>query len=242
MNTVSQPDTEELIELTARGDAQAREQLLVRHRKKLLKMVAVRLDRGVAARLDPSDVVQEAMAEAAQHLDEFLRTRPLPYYAWLRQFAWERLVKLHRHHIRSKKRCVTREEGSMPLPEDSVQRLARLVASGASPSQALIRNELRQRLRAALDQLAPDDREILVMRNLEQLSIAEIAEVLGLTEGAVKVRHLRALRRLRTILGPSWSSSTSSASRRGRRSIRASLPPSTRSTPRPCASCFPPCR
>jgi RNA polymerase sigma-70 factor (ECF subfamily) len=41
------------------------------------------------------------------------------------------------------------------------------------------------------------------MRNLEQLSIAEIAEVLGLTEGAIMVRHLRALRRLRTILGES---------------------------------------
>ena len=82
-------------------------------------------------------------------------------------------------------------------------RLARLVASDTSPSQALIHSELRQRLRAALDQLAPHDREILVMRNLEQLPIAEIAEVLDLTEGAVKVRHLRALRRLRTILGES---------------------------------------
>jgi RNA polymerase sigma-70 factor (ECF subfamily) len=204
VNTVSQPDTAELIDLTARGDAAAREQLLIRHRKRLLKMVAVRLDRGVAARFDPSDVVQEALAEAAQHLDEFLRTRPLPYYAWLRQFAWEKLVKLHRHHIGSKKRSVTREEAwSMPLPEDSVLRLARLVASGASPSQALIRNELRERLRAALEQLAPHDREILVMRNLEQLPIAEIAEVLGLSEGAVKVRHLRALRRLRTVLGES---------------------------------------
>jgi RNA polymerase sigma-70 factor (ECF subfamily) len=67
----------------------------------------------------------------------------------------------------------------------------------------LIRNEMRQRLRAALDQLAPHDREILVMRNLERLSVAEIAEVLGLTAGAVKVRHLRALRRLRAILGES---------------------------------------
>jgi RNA polymerase sigma-70 factor, ECF subfamily len=204
MNAVSQPDTQELIERAARGDAEARGELLVRHRKRLLKMVAERLDRGVAARLDPSDVVQEALAAAAQHLDEFLRTRPLPYYAWLRQFAWEKLVKLHRHHIRSKKRSVTREEAwSMPLPEDSVVRLARLLSKGASPSQALIRNEMRERLRAALDQLAPHDREILVMRNLEQLPVAEIAEVLGLTEGTVKVRHLRALRRLRDILGES---------------------------------------
>jgi RNA polymerase sigma-70 factor (ECF subfamily) len=204
MDTVSQPGTEELIERTTRGDVDARQQLLVRHRERLVKMVAVRLERGLAARLDPSDVVQEALAAAAQHLDEFLRMRPLPYYAWLRQFAWERLVKLQRHHVRSKKRSITREEAwSMPLPEDSVLRLARLVACGTSPSQALIRNELRERLRAALDQLAPHDREILVMRNLEQLTIAEIAEVLGLTKGAVKVRHLRALRRLRAMLGES---------------------------------------
>jgi RNA polymerase sigma-70 factor (ECF subfamily) len=202
MNTAQRPDTEELIERAGRGDATALPQLLVRHRGQLRKMVEVRLYRRIAARVDPSDVVQEALAEAALHFDEYLRTRPLPFSAWLRQFAWERFVKLHRHHIHSQKRSVGREEAlSMPLPDDSVVQLARrLLASGTSPSHALIRDELRQRLRTALEQLAPHDREILVMRNLEQLPIAEIAAVLGLTEGAVKVRHLRALQRLRKVL------------------------------------------
>ena len=67
----------------------------------------------MAARLDPSDVVQEALAQAAQHFDEYLRTRPLPFSAWLRQFAWERLVKLHRRHIRAQKRSVNREEAGV---------------------------------------------------------------------------------------------------------------------------------
>jgi RNA polymerase sigma-70 factor (ECF subfamily) len=174
MNTAPGPDTGELIEHAGQGDATALPQLLVRHRARLLKMVAVRLDRRLVARVDPSDVVQEALAEAAQHFDEYLRTRRLPFSAWLRQFAWERLVKLHRHHVRAQKRSILREEAwSMPLPDDSVVRLARrLLASGTSPSQALIQDELRQRLRAALNQLAPHDREILVMRNLEQLPIA----------------------------------------------------------------------
>jgi RNA polymerase sigma-70 factor (ECF subfamily) len=202
MNTAPRPDTEELLERASHGDATSLQQLLVRHRDRLCRMVAARLDRRVATRVDPSDVVQEALAEAAQHLNVYLRTRPLPFSAWLRQFAWERVVKLHRHHIHAQKRSVSREEAwSMPLPDDSVLQLARrLLASDTSPSQALIRDELRQRLRAALDQLAPHDREILVMRNLEQLPIAEIAAVLGLTEGAVKVRHVRALQRLRSIL------------------------------------------
>ena len=103
--------------------------------------------RRLAARVDPSDVVQEVLAEAIQHFAEYLRTRPLPFSAWLRQFAWQRLVKLHRHHIRAQKRSVRREEGlSMPLPDDSVVRLARrLLARGSSPSQALIHDELRKR-------------------------------------------------------------------------------------------------
>ena len=202
MSTSSEPDTEELVERAGHGDATALPWLLVRHRDRLRKMVAVRLDRRVAARVDASDVVQEAFAEAAKQFEEYLRTRPLPFSAWLRQLAWERLVKLHRRHIHAQKRSIRREEDwSMPLPEDSVLRLARrLLAGGTSPSQAMIRDEQRHRLRVALEQLAPHDREILVMRNLEQLPIAEIAEILCLTEGAVKVRHLRALQRLRVVL------------------------------------------
>jgi RNA polymerase sigma-70 factor (ECF subfamily) len=56
------------------------------------------------------------------------------------------------------------------------------------------------RVRAALARLGERDREVLVLRYLEQMSTAEIAAVLGTTAGAVKVRHLRALERLRGLL------------------------------------------
>jgi RNA polymerase sigma-70 factor (ECF subfamily) len=196
------PDTEELIELAAAGDREAGHELLERHRARLRKMVAVRIDRRLAARVDPSDVVQDVLTEAFRHLDEFLRERPLPFYSWLRQFAWQRLVKLHRRHIGSQKRSVAREEQwAMPLPDESALELAdRLLARESSPIRRLIRKELRERLQAALTKLSERDREILVMRNLEQLSIAEIAAALGIREGTVKVRHLRALKRLRELL------------------------------------------
>ena len=74
-------------------------------------MVAVRLDRRLAARVDPSDVVQEALADASRRLDDYLLSRPLPFFAWLRQFAWERLVELHRRHVTPQRRSVIREEG-----------------------------------------------------------------------------------------------------------------------------------
>jgi RNA polymerase sigma-70 factor (ECF subfamily) len=109
---------------------------------------------------------------------------------------------LHRRHVRADKRSVRREQaGILDLPEDSAAELAgRLAASGTSPSQRLVRAELRQGLQRALQELPERDREVLVLRQLEQLSVAQTAKVLGISAGAVKVRHLRALQRLRALL------------------------------------------
>jgi RNA polymerase sigma-70 factor (ECF subfamily) len=196
-------DTEELIARARGGDVAARERLLGRHRDRLLKMVALRLDRRLAARLDPSDVVQEALGEAAQKLSDYLRQRPLPFYPWLRRFAWEHLVKQHQRHLTARKRSAAREQPQLPgLPDESAQELAqRLAAPGTSPSDHLLRAELRQRVRDALARLSDGDREVLVLRYLEQLAMGEIAAVLDIAEGAVKMRHTRALQRLAGLLG-----------------------------------------
>ena len=86
--TTHPPDTEELLRQAGQGDEPARQQLLVRHRDRLKRMVAVRLDPRLAVRVDPSDVVQEALLDAAQKLDGYLRDRPVPFYPWLRRLAW----------------------------------------------------------------------------------------------------------------------------------------------------------
>src|SRR5262245_16411262 len=86
-------DTGELIERASQGDASARQQLLIRHRERLRLMVALRMDARLVARVDPSDIVQEALVDATHHLDDFLRDRPLPFYLWLRRLAWEQLIK-----------------------------------------------------------------------------------------------------------------------------------------------------
>ncbi len=196
-------ETDQLIDRARGGDAEARQQLLVRHQKRLRRMIALRLDRRLLARIAPSDVVQEVLTDAAQKLSDYLRRRPLPFFPWLRQLAWDRLIDLHRRHVRAGKRSVTREEaGILDLPEDSAVELAsRLADLGSSPSDHLVREELRQRVQAGLARLADRDREVLVLRHLEQLSTKEVAAVLGVTEAAVKVRHVRALERLHDLLG-----------------------------------------
>jgi RNA polymerase sigma-70 factor (ECF subfamily) len=202
MMTTRDPDTDELMTRSLRGEAGAAESLLDRHRDRLRRMIAARLDRRIRSRVDPSDVVQEALAAAARGLPGYLRHAPLPFFAWLRQFARERLAKLHRHHIGARRRSVAREERpAADLPDDSVAALTRrLAADGTSPSQGMIREEVRQGVRAALARLADADRELLLMRNVERLAMADLAAVLGISEGAARVRHLRALRRLRSHL------------------------------------------
>jgi RNA polymerase sigma-70 factor (ECF subfamily) len=166
-------------------------------------MVAVRADPRLAARVDPSDVVQEALAEAAAKLDRYLRERPLPFYPWLRQLAQNRLIDLHRRHVRARRRSVTREEGALDLPDPSA--LAdRLFAHQSSPSAGLHRRERRDRVRAALAALPDQDREVLVLRVLEELPAKEIAAVLGIGEAAVRSRQVRALGRLKALLGPDF--------------------------------------
>jgi RNA polymerase sigma-70 factor (ECF subfamily) len=203
MTAPEDTDTERLLEQASQGDVEACQRLLQRHRRRLKQMIALRLDPRVAARIDPSDVVQEALLEAFQRLPGYLAERPLPFYPWLRALAWERLIDLHRRHLKAKRRSVIREEEQAPpLPDASALVLAeRLVARGSSPSAGLRRREACDRVRQALGLLSETDREVLVLRHLEQLSVGEVAAVLGIREGAVSVRHLRALRRLRDMLG-----------------------------------------
>jgi RNA polymerase sigma-70 factor (ECF subfamily) len=197
------PDTEELLRRTGDGDTAARGALLERHRGRLLRMIACRLDPRLAARLDPSDVVQEALAEADRRLDGYLGDRPLPFYPWLRQLAWDRLVEQHRRHLRASRRSVLREQAEpLALPDASAVELAdQLLAHGESPSAGPQREEVRQQVRSALAELAEADREVLVLRYLEQLSAREVGAVLGISEATAKKRALRALQRLRKLLG-----------------------------------------
>jgi RNA polymerase sigma-70 factor (ECF subfamily) len=202
-----QPDTETLLCRAGAGDLSAVGELLERQRARLRQMIAVRIDSRVATRVDPSDVVQETLAEAARKLPDYLKDRPLPFYPWLRRIAWERLVHLHIRHVEAQKRSVKREgHQGLALPDRSAMQLAdRLAASGTTPSGNLIRTELRKRVRAALDRMEPHDREVIVLWHLEQLSVNEIAAVLAMTESGVKSRHRRAVERLAQVLnGEDW--------------------------------------
>jgi RNA polymerase sigma-70 factor (ECF subfamily) len=193
-------ETDLLLGDAARGDSEAIRNLLERHRARLRRMVTLRLDSQLAARVDASDVVQEALFDAARKLAEYARERPLPFYAWLYRLAVERVADAYRRHWRCASRSVRREEVRATTGSDLRARMLadRLAVTDLTPRHILIRRERQQQVTSALARLVPSDRDVLLMRYVEDLSFPDIAAILGIGEGAAKMRHLRALQRMRT--------------------------------------------
>jgi RNA polymerase sigma-70 factor (ECF subfamily) len=202
---MSQPpgDTEDLLRRAGEGDQECWGSLLTRHKEKLRRMVAFRLDHRLQGRIDPSDVLQEVYLEAWKHLGDYVNKPAMPFFLWLRGIAGNKLRELHRHHLGTQMRDVGREvslvHGAFP-EATSAALAAQLLGDVTQPSEAAIRAEMKICLQEALNRMDPIDREVLVLRHFEQLSPAETAAVLGLREKAGGMRYVRALRRLKEIL------------------------------------------
>ena len=179
------------------------EGLLARHRDRLVRMVHMRLHEQVRARVDASDVVQEACLEASQRLAEYVADPQVPFFVWLRRLTGQRLLKTHRFHLDAQRRDVRRQDRpAAPMPGVSVVAMVDMLsAQGTSPTRGAARGELRERLLALMAELPDIDREVLCMRHFEELSNEEVAYELGLGKHAASKRYIRALERLRQKMG-----------------------------------------
>ena len=196
--------TQGLLGEAGQGDEAAVNRLLTRHRQALRRMIALRLDPAIARRVDASDVVQGVLLEANRRLPDYLRDPSMPFHLWLRHIARDHLIDEHRRHRAAARRSVDRER---PLAQpafgdrSSVDLAAELRDKQLTPAAAALRHELQRRFLDALQQVDELDREVLLMRHVEHLSNSEVARSLGLSDAAAGMRHLRALRRLRVVLG-----------------------------------------
>jgi RNA polymerase sigma-70 factor (ECF subfamily) len=193
----------QLLSAAARGDQATLHALFSRHRDRLKRMVHLRLSRRLAGRVDDSDVLQEAFLEVSRRLEEYVREPRLPFYLWVRQMTALKLAEVHRRHLgtqlRDADREVTLHRGEFPMA-DSGSLAAQLLGTFTTPSQAAIKAETRLFVQEALNSMDPIDREVLALKHFEQLSLAEVAEVLGLTRAGAGSRYVRAIKRLREIL------------------------------------------
>ena len=186
-------ETERLIQLVAQGDTDAVERLFARHREYLRRLIGARLDAELRRRVDASDVIQETQMVANQRLDEFVQHRPASFRLWLRRKALDLLVDLRRKHVQAEKRSVRRE---VAIPDHSSVAIANLFF-GDRPSARLRRHELAEQIQTATSRLDEADREMLLLRHAEELSNAEVADLLEIERKAASKRYGRALVRLR---------------------------------------------
>jgi len=199
------PETQELLALARGGDSQAVNQLLDRHREALRRLVELRMDRALRRRVDASDVVQEVLVEANRRLRDYLaESSPMPFHLWLRHMAQDRLIDAHRRHRVAQRRSLDREQPlNAPggIDQSTIELAGQLCDPQLTPSAAATWQETLRRFQEAVERLDDIDREIILMRHFEKLSNQEAAEVLGLTSAAASMRYLRAVRRLRVLLG-----------------------------------------
>jgi RNA polymerase sigma-70 factor (ECF subfamily) len=199
----------ELSARARRGDQQALSELFQAYHARLVRMVSLRLDTELRRRLDPTDVVQDAWIEVLRRVADWRERAELPFRVWLRLTTRKALVEAVRRHLKHG-RHVTRLPARASLSNTNVSAASiadALVASTKSPTQSVLRAELRARVLDAMAALEPIDREIVALRHFEGLSNADAAAELSIEPAAASKRYARALLRLRPHLAAVASAS-----------------------------------
>lgn len=193
-----------LLERVRQGDADAINGLLNRHRAAIRRLIDQRMDKLVQRRVDASDIVQDVLVEANRRLGDYLQNPTMPFRLWLRHMARDRLIDAHRRHRVARTRSVDREVPLVTADDgdrSGVDMAGQIADRELTPAAAATWHELERRFAAAVEKLDEQDRQIVLLRHFEHLSTAEAADALGLSKPAAGMRYLRAMRRLRTLLG-----------------------------------------
>jgi RNA polymerase sigma-70 factor, ECF subfamily len=196
-------ETVELLDRLRAGDRRALADLFQRHSDRLRRMVELRIDARLHGRIDASDVLQDGYLDVAKRVESYLSDPRLPVFLWLRLVVSDRLAMVHRRHLGTRMRDAAQEVSLYrdPMPQASSAALAAMLLGRlTTPSNAAIRAEQILQVQEAVNSLEPLDREVVALRHFVQLSRAETAVVLGITEEAGAKRYIRALKKLKAIL------------------------------------------
>ncbi len=152
----------------------------------------------IQARIDPSDIVQQTIAEAWRCKDQFRGEACDSYLPWLRGILTRVAAANLRRHLGTQSRDADREvEITEILQRTDANLDAIVIASSLGPASAAQHNEQVLALTSAMEKLSADHRNVLIWRHFEDLSHAQIAERLGKSEAAARMLWVRALKSLR---------------------------------------------
>jgi RNA polymerase sigma-70 factor (ECF subfamily) len=193
---------EQLLTQSRAGDGAALGRLLERYRN-YLKLLAHTLhghSHGPRGRLDDSDLIQETFLKAHRGFKTFQGQSEPELLAWLRRIL-ARGLATQVERDRRQKRDRRREKSLEALLDGSNQALQQtLAAPGSSPSEQASHREQAVLLADALAQLTPDQQEVFLLRQVDHVPVAEIAERMGRTVPAVRMLWTRAVKELNRLL------------------------------------------
>jgi RNA polymerase sigma-70 factor (ECF subfamily) len=192
------PTIAELLPLARQGDRAALEALFLASLPYLNLLARSRIEHGLQAKFDGSDLVQQTLLEAFRAFPAFQGGTEAEWLAWLRRILAHNATDWVRDYRAGKRRA----QSEVPLadPSDTFPGAA-LVAGESSPSRVLLRKEQELRLADALQRLPADYRDVILLRNLERLPFGEIATRMGRSRPAVQMLWMRALVALQELLG-----------------------------------------
>jgi len=189
-----------LIAAARRADRQSLATLLEQFRNYLRLLARTGIDTTLRGKADPSDLVQETMLKASLHFERFRGTSEAELAAWLRQILAQCLIH-HARHYRASTRRADRERSLTDLLDRSSMHLSALAAPRNNLSESLPRGrDAGVILAEAMAELSDDHREVITLRNLEQLEWANVAAKMGRSADAVRMLWLRALKQLRPLV------------------------------------------
>jgi RNA polymerase sigma-70 factor (ECF subfamily) len=196
------PDPENLLLLARAGDGPALGRLLELYRNYLTLLARAQIGRRLQGKVDASDLVQETFLAAHRDFGSCRATTEKELVSWLRQILAANLTDLVRRYCGAKRRDVRLERQLADELDESSRGLnLDAMARQSSPSAQASRREQAVLLADALESLPADYREVIVLRHLEGLSFLEVARRMDRSLDAVEKLWVRALARLRRVLG-----------------------------------------
>jgi RNA polymerase sigma-70 factor, ECF subfamily len=205
-NEIDGPNVEALLDKARVGETEPLGQLLQLYRNYLTILATTQLDRRLRRRMNPSDLVQEAMLAAHCDFAKFRGASERELLAWLRQVLINCLHHAIETHVKAKMRDVRREisvEQMGAALDRSVVNFAQVLADpGPSPSVPMRQREHAVALADQLAKLKPEYRDVIVLRNLQGLSFEEVAERMDRKPGTVRMLWLRAMEKFKQVYEP----------------------------------------
>lgn len=198
--TSSSASTTLLLERAREGSDNSLGRLLKLFENYLRVLVLAQLEQRLAARVSPSDVVQETFYEAHRDFAQFRGVTTGEFVAWIRKILIHNLQRVAEQHVHTEKRDVRREVGLEDLAANFEQSAARLDAfladQGASPSMVAERHELQIEVANRVAELPADYRDVIVLRHFRGLSFEAIGKQMDRSAGATRMLWLRAIKTL----------------------------------------------